>query len=443
MPTTATAYESRDEQVHGVNDHVLACWHAYQAAELALADALRDWDQGGLWRADGAKSANGWLRSKCTIGHATASRTIALSRALTSFPEVAEAVRDHAISMEQARIMFNVFTPSRAEYAERDIDMLIANAAELNAADTRKALNYWAACVDAELAPDQHDSDGNGDGETAGGTVEEPSVLHIAELNDRTELHGSLNSLDSETLRTAIEIATRLSQGEPHTDTGTDHEHHETSEPAPESARADETVDPRTKAQQRADALTLIAAFFLDHHQTLGTTGGERPHINITVDLPTLRGDHGGLGFGSHTETGITADAVRMLCCDSKIARLITNGDSVVIDLGRLTRVIMPPLRKAVTFRDRHCRYCDTPARFCHVHHVRHWINGGLTNLDNCTLLCPFHHRLIHTGGWALTGDPNRELTITSPTGRTYISRPPPPLTLAATALQRKRRRVM
>jgi hypothetical protein len=31
---------------------------------------------------------------------------------------------------------------------------------------------------------------------------------------------------------------------------------------------------------------------------------------------------------------------------------------------------------------------------------LKHWADGGETGLSNCVLLCPFHHRLVHEGGW-------------------------------------------
>jgi hypothetical protein len=31
-----------------------------------------------------------------------------------------------------------------------------------------------------------------------------------------------------------------------------------------------------------------------------------------------------------------------------------------------------------------------------------HWINGGDTDLDNLILLCHWHHRMVHEGGWQL-----------------------------------------
>ena len=58
-------------------------------------------------------------------------------------------------------------------------------------------------------------------------------------------------------------------------------------------------------------------------------------------------------------------------------------------------------MRRALLIRDRGCRFpgCASTHRL-HGHHVRHWAKGGDTSLDNLLLLCPFHHRLVHEGGF-------------------------------------------
>lgn len=59
-------------------------------------------------------------------------------------------------------------------------------------------------------------------------------------------------------------------------------------------------------------------------------------------------------------------------------------------------------MRRAVIARDRHCSFpgCHRRPGRCHAHHVEHWLDGGPTALDNLTLLCRFHHHVVHHGGW-------------------------------------------
>src|SRR6478735_5637181 len=48
--------------------------------------------------------------------------------------------------------------------------------------------------------------------------------------------------------------------------------------------------------------------------------------------------------------------------------------------------------------RDRTCTYpgCTAPAGWARAHHVRHWVDGGATDLDNAALLCQRHHTFVH-----------------------------------------------
>jgi hypothetical protein len=42
---------------------------------------------------------------------------------------------------------------------------------------------------------------------------------------------------------------------------------------------------------------------------------------------------------------------------------------------------------------------CDRPVAWCEAHHLRHWLHGGATDLENLVLLCRTHHRAVHEGG--------------------------------------------
>jgi len=82
----------------------------------------------------------------------------------------------------------------------------------------------------------------------------------------------------------------------------------------------------------------------------------------------------------------------------------VTRGSSEPLDIGRRTVVVPGPMRRAVTIRDRHCRFpgCDRPPAWCDAHHVVHWAHGGVTALSNLVLLCRRHHRLVHEGQFRL-----------------------------------------
>ncbi len=44
---------------------------------------------------------------------------------------------------------------------------------------------------------------------------------------------------------------------------------------------------------------------------------------------------------------------------------------------------------------------CTVPAYWCQVHHAdTDWAAGGQTDIDNLTLACGPHNRLVKKGGW-------------------------------------------
>jgi hypothetical protein len=53
-------------------------------------------------------------------------------------------------------------------------------------------------------------------------------------------------------------------------------------------------------------------------------------------------------------------------------------------------------------------------------------VRGGPTDSWNIAGLCWSHHHLVHEGGWVIDGNPDIELTFTSPYGRVLTSRPRP-----------------
>ena len=124
----------------------------------------------------------------------------------------------------------------------------------------------------------------------------------------------------------------------------------------------------------------------------------------------------------------VSPQAIRRLLCDASVSRIVTDGPSQVLDVGRATREWSEPQRRAVNARDRGCRgpNCSRPIAWTQIHHIRWWERDrGPTNLHNGIALCHHCHRLVHDRGWTVSLDPaTAQATWTSPTGSIVIDLP-------------------
>jgi hypothetical protein len=151
-------------------------------------------------------------------------------------------------------------------------------------------------------------------------------------------------------------------------------------------------------AQRRALGLVVVCRHFVEHVDDGGDarTGG-RPHVLAVATLEVLEARTGG---SARLESGVVirGEVARRLACDAGVSRVVTNGRSEVLDVGRTTRSITPALARAVIVRDRHCTDpdCHAPPWACEIQHILHWALGGTTALENLRLLCWFHHQQAH-----------------------------------------------
>ncbi len=163
----------------------------------------------------------------------------------------------------------------------------------------------------------------------------------------------------------------------------------------------DTEVDLRDSAQRDADALVELAQRALVTGE-LPTEGGERPQVVVTVPLAVLAGriGTGSLDFGGP----VNAEAARRIACDARVIPVVLGTRGEPLDVGRASHSVPAAIRRAVIVRDRGCAFpgCSIPARWCEIHHVKHWAELGPTSLANCVLLCGRHHRLVHHSSWRI-----------------------------------------
>jgi len=100
--------------------------------------------------------------------------------------------------------------------------------------------------------------------------------------------------------------------------------------------------------------------------------------------------------------TRVSGESARRLTCDCGMVEVTRCKHGSVLDVGRKTRQISTPMRRALEARDGGCRFPGCGLRFAEGHHVLHWGDGGPTALDNLVLLCDHHHTLVHEGGFSM-----------------------------------------
>ncbi|HEU5473408.1 MAG TPA: DUF222 domain-containing protein [Actinophytocola sp.] len=163
---------------------------------------------------------------------------------------------------------------------------------------------------------------------------------------------------------------------------------------------AEGVPDPRPAERRRGDGFAQLchSAAQLDN----STAGGAKPHLHLYLDYQTLTAQ-----VGTATLDGgafLPATAIRRIACDAGLIPVVLNGESVPLDLGQEHRLVKPSQRKALIARDRGCAFpgCHLPARWTDAHHIKHWADGGPTDLGNMVLLCRRHHRLLHHSAWEI-----------------------------------------
>jgi len=153
-------------------------------------------------------------------------------------------------------------------------------------------------------------------------------------------------------------------------------------------------------------------------------TDRRNPEVSVLIDIETLRdGVHDNTVSETSDGVPLPPDVIRRMACDADILPIVLGGDSEVLDVGREKRLATRRQRTALKNMYSTCGFpgCTVTFDACKIHHVTPWEHGGTTNLDNLLPLCEReHHHLVHEGGWQLTLQPDRTVTIHRPDGTPF-----------------------
>jgi Domain of unknown function (DUF222)/HNH endonuclease len=349
-----------------LGERLLGLAEAAERLHAELVHTVGEFDRRGLAARSSNLSTKAWLVRMCRWSKGKASRIVAQARSLVDMPGTLVAARDGAVTAEAVQMLTACHVRNREAYASHE-GVLADVASYLDIDELRQAINLFEQQVNTSQLIDS---------------------ARNRELNANVYLSRTLDGmwrldgwLDPE--RGAIVDEAIRSHVDP---------------------TLIDSSDRRTMAQRRADALADICNYTLTHDADLVTSGGERPHLTVTVDYEALADVTGPLP----DIDGVVVDpaALRRIACDAGVVRIITDGESQPIDVGRRTRTIPPATRRAVEHLHRTCGWtgCDRPTRWCDIHHIEHWADGGRTDLDNLVPLCRYHHGIVHRGHPPPTG---------------------------------------
>ena len=135
--------------------------------------------------------------------------------------------------------------------------------------------------------------------------------------------------------------------------------------------------------------------------------GGIPASVIVTVPLEDLLAKAG--LAETNDGTMLTSEQLLRIADEAEIWPTIIDRNNVPLALGRTQRLASRSQTMALIARDAGCSFpgCTHPPSWCDRHHIKDWIDGGPTNLDNLTLLCRYHHTHFLQKGWTcrMNGD--------------------------------------
>jgi hypothetical protein len=309
----------------------------------------------------GTATAATWISRTCNMSVTAAADRLRVGEQMEELPKVAGALSTGEIGYQSASLLCHLRDWLGDKRDLFDEDEMLGCARDYSVFDLRKLCNAAKHAADPDRFFEEAEAN------------YERRQLHISVMPDGTyAVDGVLDPECGAAWKTALEpLAKRRGQ-----------------------------EDDRSRSQRMHDAHAELVHHAMDQG-TLPRRNGVRPHITVTTTLEALKGEVGvppsDLEFGPP----ISSKTMERLACDCTMSRVLL-ADSMVIDVGRATRVTSAPRRRALKARDKGCRFpgCDRPVNWTSAHHIEFWARGGQNNLPNEILLCHFHHRLVHEGGW-------------------------------------------
>ncbi|MFI0371421.1 DUF222 domain-containing protein [Actinomadura sp. 1N219] len=319
--------------------------------ESALAGLIGRVDASGEMRRWGLPSTQAWLRSRLGMRETRARERVTLARQRHRLPQVATMLAGGKLSYGYAS------TVADAVARLDDEDCAAAEKVLLDLVDqgfsAGKVASFGRRIRDVVA---ERDGVEEPDGESRRG-YERSWINSTRSLDGGRYVKGWLNAEDA-----AVWDGTLGPLAKP---AGTD--------------------DRRDLPERTAAALVSVLA---------GGHGATK--VTLVIDLDTLTGDTkpGRLTDGSR----IPAAQARRIALNAGVSPLILGRGSIPLYLGRRVRFATAAQRQVLETLYPTCvvQGCEVPGSLCEVDHVRGWVLGSPTDIDQLALCCGWHNRFKH-----------------------------------------------
>jgi Domain of unknown function (DUF222)/HNH endonuclease len=337
------------------------------AIDGRIVEIVAEIDRDELWGATGARSVPALVAWKTGCSPANAHTIAAIAGRLTEFPRCAQGMREGRLSADQV----GVIAVRAGEGSDEHYAQLAPYA----------TVNQLRTAVRLEPRPQP-----------------EPRPEPQRSITTTSNEHGSCYRITLDH-HDAAKFDAALASHRDALIAEWKHDH----------GNGGNAVDRRPPLPTTAEAFMRLVETGWD------AEAARRPHGQHTTVVVHVDGEQRAAAL--HLGPLLSDAERRYLTCDATCEVWFKrHGD--VIGAGRATRLINRRLRRALEHRDRVCAVpgCDA-TRGLHAHHIRHWEDGGPTELANLVLLCPYHHRLHHRGVITITG-PADALIVADDAGR-------------------------
>jgi len=355
------------------------CSYIY-AAESRFLALIREFDEKQYWATLGLCSCAHWLNFKCGVGMNAAREKLRVAHALAQLPKISERFDKGQLSYSKVRAITRIADKNNEEYLLMIADHGTAHHVEKLVSRYRTAKRLQ----DVDIVRAQHDN---------------REVTHYYDHDGSLVIKARLPAEQGALIVRALEMA--MDRDFSGIDKNTDLH--------PTGTQTGETSEePEPIAARRADALAAIAETYMNNNESSGSTAdryqvvvhahAKGPLLVATLTPYSLRHPYVGRAPNAFDVSAVTS---RRIACDSSMVCIKEDENGEPLSIGRRSRSIPPPMRRALSARDKGCRFPGcTNTRFVDGHHIQHWADGGETSLANLVLLCRHHHHLVHEGGF-------------------------------------------